>query len=75
MEREESVLKKGDFKDFWRFNKVYFEEYGGLDVKNRGFRVFGRVFFFRFSYCGYGRRVFVFRELVFWYSKSSGVFW
>nr|XP_023484939.1 protein PRRC2B isoform X6 [Equus caballus] len=75
LEREESALKKGDFKDSWRSNKVYSEEHGGLDAKNRGPRAFGRALPPRLSHCGYGRRAFVSRESAPWHSKSPGASW
>ncbi|XP_037654545.1 protein PRRC2B isoform X5 [Choloepus didactylus] len=75
LEREESTLKKGDFKDSWRSNKMYSDDHNGLDAKNRGPRAFGRALPPRLSNCGYGRRTFVSKESPHWQSKSPGNSW
>ncbi|XP_075416723.1 protein PRRC2B isoform X3 [Tenrec ecaudatus] len=75
LEREESTLKKGDFRDSWRSNKMYPDDQNGLDAKNRGTRAFGRALPPRLSNCGYGRRTFVSKELPHWQSKSPGSSW
>ncbi|XP_006834950.1 PREDICTED: protein PRRC2B [Chrysochloris asiatica] len=77
LEREESTLKKGDFKDSWRSNKMYSDEHSSLDAKNRGPRAFGRALPPRLSNCGYGhgRRTFVSKESPHWQSRSPGNSW
>uniref|UniRef100_G3U2J8 Proline rich coiled-coil 2B n=1 Tax=Loxodonta africana TaxID=9785 RepID=G3U2J8_LOXAF len=75
LEREESTLKKGDFKDSWRSNKMYSDDHNTLDAKNRGPRAFGRALPPRLSNCGYGRRTFVSKESPHWQSKSPGNSW
>ncbi|XP_028918872.1 protein PRRC2B isoform X1 [Ornithorhynchus anatinus] len=75
LEREESDLKKGDFKDSWRSNKIYSDDYSSLDAKNRGPRAFGRALPPRLSNSGYGRRSFVTKESPHWQSRSGGAPW
>ncbi|XP_069333064.1 protein PRRC2B isoform X2 [Eulemur rufifrons] len=75
LEREESALKKGDYRDSWRSNKIYSEDHNGLDAKSRGPRAFGRALPPRLSNCGYGRRTFVSRESPHRQSKSPGSSW
>lgn len=75
LDREEGALKKGDFKDSWRSNKMYSEEHSGPDAKTRGPRAFGRALPPRLSNCGYGRRTFVSKESAHWQSKSPGACW
>ncbi|XP_036074236.1 protein PRRC2B isoform X8 [Rousettus aegyptiacus] len=74
-DREEGAPKRGDFKDSWRSNRVYPEEHGGPDAKNRGPRAFGRALPPRLSNGGYGRRASVAREPAPWQSKSPGSCW
>ncbi|XP_039718826.1 protein PRRC2B isoform X3 [Pteropus medius] len=74
-DREEGAPKRGDFKDSWRSNRVYPEEHGGPDTKNRGPRAFGRALPPRLSNSGYGRRASVPREPAPWQSKSPGGCW
>ncbi|XP_006892501.1 PREDICTED: protein PRRC2B [Elephantulus edwardii] len=75
LEREEGTLKKGDFKDSWRSNKMYSDDHNGLDAKSRGPRAFGRALPPRLSNCGYGRRTFIAKESPHWQSKSPGNSW
>ncbi|XP_043844175.1 protein PRRC2B isoform X9 [Dromiciops gliroides] len=75
LEREESDLKKGDYKDSWRSNKIYSDDHSSLDAKNRAPRAFGRALPPRLSNSGYGRRSFVSKESSHWQGKSSGGSW
>ncbi|XP_077707244.1 protein PRRC2B isoform X7 [Canis aureus] len=75
LEREGSTLRKGDFRDSWRSNKVCSEDPGGPEAKSRGPRTFGRALPPRLSSCGYGRRTFVSKEATHWQSKSPGTSW
>ncbi|XP_031810727.1 protein PRRC2B isoform X8 [Sarcophilus harrisii] len=75
VEREESDLKKGDYKDSWRSNKIYSDDHGSLDAKNRAPRAFGRTLPPRLSNSGYGRRSFVSKESSHWQGKSTGGSW
>ncbi|CAK7291676.1 Protein PRRC2B [Vulpes lagopus] len=75
LEREGSTLRKGDFRDSWRSNKVCSEDPGGPEAKSRGPRTFGRALPPRLSSCGYGRRTFVSKEATHWQSKSPGASW
>ncbi|XP_077918034.1 protein PRRC2B isoform X3 [Halichoerus grypus] len=75
LEREGSALRKGDFRDSWRSNKVCSEDHGSLEAKSRGPRAFGRALPPRLSSCGYGRRTFVSKEAAHWQSKSPGASW
>ncbi|XP_015265114.1 PREDICTED: protein PRRC2B [Gekko japonicus] len=74
-EREEGDLKKGDFQDSWRSNKIYSEDHAGLDAKTRGPRAFGRSLPPRLSNSGYGRRGFVSKEPLQWQGRSGGSTW
>nr|XP_045373274.1 protein PRRC2B isoform X3 [Camelus bactrianus] len=69
-EREEGASRKGDFRESWRSSRVYPEDHGGLDAKNRGPRAFGRALPPRLSNCAYGRRTFVSRDPTHWQGKS-----
>ncbi|KAI6076010.1 Protein PRRC2B isoform X4 [Aix galericulata] len=42
LDREDSDLKKGDFKESWRSNKIYSDDHTSLDPKMRAPRAFGR---------------------------------
>ncbi|KAM7094047.1 protein PRRC2B isoform 3-T3 [Molossus nigricans] len=75
LDREEGALKKGDFKDSWRSNKMSSDDHSGLEAKSRGLRAFGRALPPRLSNCGYGRRTFVSREPAHWQSKGPGTCW
>uniref|UniRef100_A0A452QXR5 Proline rich coiled-coil 2B n=1 Tax=Ursus americanus TaxID=9643 RepID=A0A452QXR5_URSAM len=75
LEREGSALRKGDFRDSWRSNKVCSEDPSSLEAKSRGPRAFGRALPPRLSSCGYGRRTFVSKEAAHWQSKSPGASW
>ncbi|XP_063000766.1 protein PRRC2B isoform X2 [Elgaria multicarinata webbii] len=75
VEREESDLKKGDFHDSWRSNKIYSEDHGGLDARARAPRAFGRSLPPRLSNSGYGRRGFVPKEPSQWQGRSGGSGW
>ncbi|XP_036607644.1 protein PRRC2B isoform X3 [Trichosurus vulpecula] len=75
LEREESELKKGDYKDSWRSNKIYSDDHGSLDAKNRAPRAFGRALPPRLSNSGYGRRSFVPKESSHWQGKNTGGSW
>ncbi|XP_044295826.1 protein PRRC2B isoform X2 [Varanus komodoensis] len=73
VEREEGDLKKGDFRDSWRSNKIYSDDHGSLDARTRAPRVFGRSLPPRLSNSGYGRRGFVAKEP--WQGRSGGNVW
>ncbi|KAI5937921.1 Protein PRRC2B [Manis javanica] len=75
LERGESGVGRGDFRDSWRSSKMYSEDRSGLDTKNRGPRAFGRALPPRLSNCGFGRRNFVSKESAPWQSKSPGASW
>ncbi|KAM9117009.1 protein PRRC2B isoform 5-T5 [Pangshura tecta] len=75
LEREESDLKKGDFKDSWRSNKIYSEDHSSLDAKVRAPRAFGRSLPPRLSNSGYGRRGFMAKEPSQWQGRSGGTTW
>ncbi|XP_065274912.1 protein PRRC2B isoform X4 [Emys orbicularis] len=75
LEREESDLKKGDFKDSWRSNKVYSDDHSSLDAKVRAPRAFGRSLPPRLSNSGYGRRGFMAKEPSQWQGRSGGTTW
>nr|XP_056716325.1 protein PRRC2B [Euleptes europaea] len=74
-EKEESDLRKGDFQDSWRSNKIYSDEHTGLDAKARAPRAFGRSLPPRLSNSGYGRRGFVSKEPIQWQGRSGGSPW
>uniref|UniRef100_A0A452HNF4 BAT2 N-terminal domain-containing protein n=1 Tax=Gopherus agassizii TaxID=38772 RepID=A0A452HNF4_9SAUR len=75
LEREESDLKKGDFKDSWRSNKIYSDDHSSLDAKMRAPRAFGRSLPPRLSNSGYGRRGFMAKEPSQWQGRSGGTTW
>ncbi|XP_074871279.1 protein PRRC2B isoform X5 [Carettochelys insculpta] len=75
LEREESDLKKGDFKDSWRSNKIYSDDHSSLDAKMRAPRAFGRSLPPRLSNSGYGRRGFMVKEPSQWQGRSGGTSW
>ncbi|KAM5328527.1 protein PRRC2B isoform 3-T3 [Glossophaga mutica] len=75
LDREEGTLKKGDFRDSWRSNKMYSDDHSGPEVKSRGPRAFGRALPPRLSHCSYGRRTFVSKEAAHWQSKGPGTCW
>lgn len=75
LEREEAAVRKGDFRESWRSSRMYPEDHGGLDAKNRGPRAFGRALPPRLSHCAYGRRTFVAKESAHWQSRSPGASW
>ncbi|XP_013924372.1 PREDICTED: protein PRRC2B-like [Thamnophis sirtalis] len=72
VEREEDDLKKGDFHDSWRSNKIYSDD---QDAKLRAPRAFGRSLPPRLSNSTYGRRGFVSKESSQWQSRSGGNTW
>ncbi|XP_007422370.1 protein PRRC2B isoform X1 [Python bivittatus] len=74
-EREEGDLKKGDFRDSWRSNKIYSDEQGALDAKLRTPRAFGRSLPPRLSNSSYGRRGFVSKEPSQWQGRNGGNTW
>ncbi|XP_077162047.1 protein PRRC2B isoform X6 [Paroedura picta] len=74
-EREENDLKKGDFQDSWRSNKIYSDDHASLEAKMRSPRAFGRSLPPRLSNPGYGRRGFVSKEPLQWQGKSGGSTW
>ncbi|XP_060539892.1 protein PRRC2B isoform X4 [Pantherophis guttatus] len=71
-EREEDDLKKGDFHDSWRSNKIYSDD---QDAKLRTPRAFGRSLPPRLSNSTYGRRGFVSKESSQWQSRNGGNTW
>ncbi|XP_074829635.1 protein PRRC2B isoform X5 [Natator depressus] len=75
LEREESDLKTGDFKDSWRSNKIYSDDHSSLDAKVRAPRAFGRSLPPRLSNSGYGRRGFMAKEPSQWQGRSGGTTW
>ncbi|KAH0615398.1 hypothetical protein JD844_004591 [Phrynosoma platyrhinos] len=74
-EKEEAELKKGDYHDSWRSNKIYSDDHGGLDPKTRTPRTFGRSLPPRLSNSGYGRRGFIAKEASQWQGRSVGNSW
>ncbi|NXR10490.1 PRC2B protein, partial [Semnornis frantzii] len=75
LDREDSDLKKGDFKESWRSNKIYSDDHSGLDPKMRAPRAFGRSLPPRLSNSGYGRRGFMGKEPGQWQGRSGGAGW
>ncbi|XP_054854139.1 protein PRRC2B isoform X2 [Eublepharis macularius] len=75
VEKEEGDLKKGDFQESWRSNKIYSDDHGGLDAKARAPRAFGRSLPPRLSNSGYGRRGFISKEPLQWQGRSGGNTW
>uniref|UniRef100_A0A8C9G202 Proline rich coiled-coil 2B n=1 Tax=Pavo cristatus TaxID=9049 RepID=A0A8C9G202_PAVCR len=75
LDREDSDLKKGDFKESWRSNKIYSDDHTSLDPKMRAPRAFGRSLPPRLSNSGYGRRGFVGKEPTQWQGRSGGAGW
>ncbi|KAM6400028.1 protein PRRC2B isoform 6-T6 [Rhynochetos jubatus] len=75
LDREDSDLKKGDFKESWRSNKIYSDDHGSLDPKMRAPRAFGRSLPPRLSNSGYGRRGFMGKEPTQWQGRSGGAGW
>ncbi|XP_069626801.1 protein PRRC2B isoform X8 [Haliaeetus albicilla] len=75
LDREDSDLKKGDFKESWRSNKIYSDDHSSLDPKMRAPRAFGRSLPPRLSNSGYGRRSFMGKEPSQWQSRSGGAGW
>ncbi|XP_058015628.1 protein PRRC2B isoform X5 [Ahaetulla prasina] len=71
-EGEEDDLKKGDFHDSWRSNKIYSDD---QDAKLRTPRAFGRSLPPRLSNSTYGRRGFVSKESSQWQSRNGGNTW
>lgn len=74
LDREDSDLKKGDFKESWRSNKIYSDDHNSLDPK-RAPRAFGRSLPPRLSNSGYGRRGFMGKEPTQWQGRSGGGGW
>ncbi|XP_042334573.1 protein PRRC2B isoform X2 [Sceloporus undulatus] len=74
-EKEEAELKKGDFHDSWRSNKIYSDDHGGLDPKTRTPRTFGRSLPPRLSNSSYGRRGFIAKEASQWQGRNVGNSW
>ncbi|KAM6315967.1 protein PRRC2B isoform 5-T7 [Podargus strigoides] len=75
LDREDSDMKKGDFKESWRSNKIYSDDHSSLDPKMRGPRAFGRSLPPRLSNSGYGRRGFMGKEPAQWQGRSGGAGW
>ncbi|XP_064324778.1 protein PRRC2B isoform X7 [Phalacrocorax carbo] len=75
LDREDSDLKKGDFKESWRSNKIYSDDHSTLDPKMRAPRAFGRSLPPRLSNSGYGRRGFMGKEPTQWQGRSGGAGW
>uniref|UniRef100_A0A669Q5K5 Proline rich coiled-coil 2B n=1 Tax=Phasianus colchicus TaxID=9054 RepID=A0A669Q5K5_PHACC len=75
LDREDSDLKKGDFKESWRSNKIYSDDHTSLDPKMRAPRAFGRSLPPRLSNSGYGRRGFMGKEPAQWQGRSGGAGW
>ncbi|XP_053939924.1 protein PRRC2B isoform X2 [Cuculus canorus] len=75
LDREDSDLKKGDFKESWRSNKIYSDDHTSLDPKMRAPRAFGRSLPPRLSNSGYGRRGFMGKEPTQWQGRSGGGGW
>ncbi|XP_072208575.1 protein PRRC2B isoform X6 [Excalfactoria chinensis] len=75
LDRDDSDLKKGDFKESWRSNKIYSDDHTSLDPKMRAPRAFGRSLPPRLSNSGYGRRGFMGKEPGQWQGRSGGVGW
>ncbi|XP_075375936.1 protein PRRC2B isoform X7 [Mycteria americana] len=75
LDREDSDLKKGDFKESWRSNKIYSDDHNSLDPKMRAPRAFGRSLPPRLSNSGYGRRGFMGKEPTQWQGRSGGAGW
>ncbi|XP_035411082.1 protein PRRC2B isoform X7 [Cygnus atratus] len=75
LDREDSDLKKGDFKESWRSNKIYSDDHASLDPKMRAPRAFGRSLPPRLSNSGYGRRGFMGKEPTQWQGRSGGAGW
>ncbi|XP_026568238.1 protein PRRC2B isoform X2 [Pseudonaja textilis] len=71
-EKEEGDLKKGDFQDSWRSNKIYSDD---QDAKLRTPRAFGRSLPPRLSNSTYGRRGFISKEFPQWQSRNGGNTW
>ncbi|XP_066896542.1 protein PRRC2B isoform X29 [Kogia breviceps] len=74
-EREEAAGRKGDFRESWRSGRMYPEDHGGPEAKNRGPRAFGRALPPRLSNCAYGRRTFAAKEAAPWPSRGLGAPW
>ncbi|XP_054502561.2 protein PRRC2B isoform X1 [Agelaius phoeniceus] len=74
LDREDSDLKKGDFKESWRSNKIYSDDHNSLDPKIRAPRAFGRSLPPRLSNSGYGRRGFMEKPTQ-WQGRSGGGGW
>ncbi|XP_037254871.1 protein PRRC2B isoform X10 [Falco rusticolus] len=75
LDRDDSDLKKGDFKESWRSNKIYSDDHSSLDPKMRAPRAFGRSLPPRLSNSGYGRRGFMGKEPTQWQGRSGGAGW
>lgn len=75
VDKEDSDLKKGDFHDSWRSNKIYSDDHNSLDTKTRAPRAFGRSLPPRLSNSGYGRRGFVSKDNSQWQGRTSGSTW
>ncbi|XP_051492347.1 protein PRRC2B isoform X6 [Apus apus] len=75
LDREDGDLKKGDFKESWRSNKIYSDDHSSLDPKMRAPRAFGRSLPPRLSNSGYGRRGFLGKEPTQWQGRSGGAGW
>ncbi|KAL7980884.1 hypothetical protein Chor_002038 [Crotalus horridus] len=71
-EREEGDLKKGEFRDSWRSNKIYSDD---QDAKLRNPRAFGRSLPPRLSNSTYGRRGFVAKESSQWQGRNGVNTW
>ena len=74
-EREEAAGRKGDFRESWRSGRMYPEDHGGPEAKNRGPRAFGRALPPRLSNCAYGRRTFAAKEAAPWPNRGLGASW
>lgn len=75
LDREDSDVKKGDFKESWRSNKIYSDDHNSLDPKMRAPRAFGRSLPPRLSNSGYGRRGFMGKEPPQWQGRGGGAGW
>ncbi|XP_043914129.1 protein PRRC2B [Protopterus annectens] len=71
---DKNNVKKGDFKDSWRSNKIYSTDYNNIDSKDkpRVTRAFGRSLPPRLCNANYGRRSFASREVTSWQGRSEG---
>nr|XP_033816610.1 protein PRRC2B-like isoform X4 [Geotrypetes seraphini] len=75
LEKERTDMKKEDFKDSWRSNKIYSDDSNSLDCKSRAPRAFGRTLPPRLSNSGYAQRSFGSKDTTYWQSKAGGSSW